>query len=102
MEQLLIFLLISLVLITYLDNYEMKIIPVYSFLWVVGRVLFRIGYGINPRYRSLGIMTHLLSTPFFFGVLFYLMYTRGFMYGVEVGGSAFGNGGGKIPPKTDL
>ena len=41
-EQALVFLMLSLVLTTYLDPSEMKIIPLYSLQWVVGRILFQI------------------------------------------------------------
>ena len=81
-EQALVFLMLSLVLTTYLDPSEMKIIPLYSLQWVVGRILFQIGYGINPLYRSLGMIMNILATFLFIGVVSYLIYTRGIMYGI--------------------
>lgn len=79
-EQVLVFLLFVLVLITYLQPAEMRIIPLYSIIFVVSRVLFRIGYGIHPKYRSCGMLTLFLSHFIIAGFIMYMMYTRGFMY----------------------
>lgn len=101
-EQLILFLTITLALTTYLDGAEMKLIPLYSVLWVIGRILFRIGYGINSKYRSFGMFTNLSSSLFFLCVVGYLMYIRGFMYGIpseiatRVGGASDGT------PKAEL
>ena len=84
LEQLLVFLLLVVTLTTYLDPSEMRIIPLYSLTFIVGRVLFMIGYSIKPRYRSLGVVTNLCSSSFFIGYITYLMYLRGFMYGILV------------------
>jgi hypothetical protein len=81
LEQLLVFLLLIVTLTTYLEPLEMRIIPLYSLTFIVGRVLFTIGYSIKPRYRSLGVVTNLSSSSFFVGYVIYLMYLRGFMYG---------------------
>ena len=51
-EQLLVFLMTCLVLTTYLDNTELCILPLYSLLWVTGRLTFAIGYSIHPMYRT--------------------------------------------------
>ena len=82
-EQLLVFLMTCLVLTTYLDNTELRILPLYSLLWVTGRLTFAIGYAVHPKYRSLGMWIGFLTTYFFIGVIAYLVYTRGFMFGVE-------------------
>lgn len=89
-EQLLVFLMIALVLTTYLDTADMKLLPIFTLLWVTGRILFRIGYSVNPNYRSVGMVTNFGSSFFFVGVIFYLMYTRGFMYRIatEQGGGS--------------
>ena len=81
-EQLLCFLLLVFALTTYLEPEEMRIIPLYSLSFIVGRILFMIGYTINPKYRSFGIAINFFATFFFIGYTIYLMYTRGFMYGV--------------------
>lgn len=95
-EQTLLFLLITLTLTTYLDPAEMKIIPLYSLLWIIGRVLFNIGYRIHPKYRSLGMLISLVTTAFFIAVTGYLMCTRGFMYGIV------SIAGAEMPPKAEL
>lgn len=89
LEQTLAFLMITLVLTTYLESAEMRIIPAYSALWVVGRFFFWLGY---PSYRSFGMSFTLIPIPFFLGYIGYLMYTRGLMYGVpsSIGGVATG------------
>lgn len=98
-EQTLLFLMTSFVLTTYLEASEMRILPVYSILWLIGRILFSIGYGVHPKYRTFGMVINLLSTSFFIGVVGYLMYTRGFMYGVASVGGGAGTG---IPAKSEL
>ena len=83
MEQIALFLMITLALTTYLDGAEMKILPLYSIQWVIGRILFRIGFGIHPKYRSFGMLMNLYaSAPYFICLVAYLVYTRGFMYGI--------------------
>lgn len=78
-EQTLVFLMINLTLTTYLDSAEMKILPIYTLLWLVARFFFRIGYGINPKYRSFGMLISVETSVVFIGVIFYLMYNRGFL-----------------------
>lgn len=82
-EQSLLFLMICLVLATYLEGSELRILPLYSILWVTGRISFTIGYRVNPKYRTFGMATTFIPGLFFLGVIPYLIYTRGFMYGVE-------------------
>lgn len=86
-EQTLVFLMINLTLTTYLDASEMKILPIYTLLWLVARFFFRVGYGINPKYRSFGILISVEASAVFIGVIFYLMYYRGFLvYSCSGGG----------------
>ncbi len=84
-EQILVFLMITLTLTSYLDASEMKILPVYTLLWLFARILFRIGYGINPRYRAFGMLTCMHCSGVFIAVIFYLVYTRGFLPSSGVG-----------------
>ena len=81
-EQLLVFLLLVVALTTYLEPSEMRIIPLYSLAFIVGRVLFMIGYSIHPKYRSAGMGINFNLSFFFIGYIIYLMYLRGFMYGI--------------------
>ena len=78
-EQALILMFLVLTMTTYLQFQEMKVIPIYSGLWVLGRMLFRIGYGINPRYRTLGMGIHNCTSFYFFFLIFYLIFSRGLM-----------------------
>ena len=82
-EQLLVFLLLVVTLTTYLEPSEMRIIPLYSLAFIVGRVLFMIGYSISPKYRSYGFAINFFSNVFSIGYVIYLMYLRGFMYGTD-------------------
>ena len=81
LEQLLCFLLLVVTLITYLEPSEMRIIPLYSLAFIVGRVLFMIGYSFGPLYRGTGMHINFNLSFFFIGYIIYLMYLRGFMYG---------------------
>ena len=83
MEQLLSFLLLVLALTTYLEPMEMRIIPLYSLAFIVGRVLFIIGYTIGPQYRSVGMSVNFFSSLFIVGHVIYLIYTCGFVYGIH-------------------
>lgn len=82
-EQIMLFLIATLILMTYLETSEMKIIPIFASHWVIGRILFNIGYRIGAPYRSLGMLSNAFSTFFFLGLACYLAYTRGFMYGIS-------------------
>ena len=81
-EQLLAFLLLVLTLTIYLEPSEMRIIPLFSLTSFIGRVLFIIGYNIGPRYRGAGMYINGCSCLVFLGYSIYLIYLRGFMYGI--------------------
>lgn len=84
LEQFIVFTVCSLVLITFLNTpEEMRLVPLYSTVFIVGRILFRVGYGISWRYRTWGMHMNLHSTAFIIALLAYLMLTRGFMFGLE-------------------
>ena len=89
-EQVLCSSLFVLVLITYLEPSEMKIIPLLSFSFIVGRLLFIIGYSIDPLYRVAGIIMNFNSLGFFIVCIFYLIYRRGLMHNIQF--SATGDG----------
>ena len=72
-----------LIATAYFDTPEiMKIIPLYSFTFVFGRVAFRVGYGLGPKYRSMGMITNLLSFWILVTIVAYLMFTKGLVYGL--------------------
>ena len=81
-EQLFCILLVILVLITYLEPSEMKIIPLLSISFAVGRLLFIIGYSISPLYRVAGIIINFFSIMSMTVCIIYLMYSRGLMYNI--------------------
>lgn len=98
LEQLIAWLVGTGVLMTYIDGEEMRLVPLYCTSFVVGRVLFRIGYGIHPKYRGLGFMVNVTSGTFILGLVLYLMFTRGLMFGIETAdlGAEAGMPGGKV------
>ena len=92
MEQLVLFNLLLLVLLTYLEPAEMKIVPLLSLYFIAARLLFIIGYSIVPLYRVLGIIMNFDLTFFFVGCIAYLMYSRGFMYNIPFSNGGSGDG----------
>ena len=81
-EQLLVFLLLVLTMTSHLEPSEMRIIPLYSLTFFIGRVFFMIGYSFGPRYRGAGMYINACLGLFFLGYSIYLIYLRGFMYGI--------------------
>ena len=88
LEQFVVAFTISLTTATYLDTpEELKLLPIYTFMFVTGRIAFRIGYGLSPWLRTAGIGCNFCSTILMFVILVYLISTRGFLYGI--GGPIF-------------
>ena len=84
LEQFLVFMVCTLVLITFLNTpEEMRLVPLYTTTFIVGRILFRIGYGISWKYRGCGMAINFFSTWFITGLIIYFMFTRGFMFGLD-------------------
>ena len=75
LEQLALFLLTVGALMTYLEGEEMRLIPLYSFVFFVGRILYRLGY---PNYRVVGFFMSIFPSAFFGGLTAYFMFSRGF------------------------
>lgn len=75
LEQLAVFVLTTLALMSYLEGEEMRLIPLYSFNFVTGRIIYRIGY---PNHRAWGFTMTLFSSVFVSGLIVYFMITRGF------------------------
>ena len=101
-EQIMLFLLISIVLVTYLDQSEMKILPLFASHWVIGRILFNIGYRLGFQYRSFGMVCNIFATVFFFGLAFYFVYSRGYWFGLVTTTSATGTRQGASNTKGEL
>ena len=83
-EQLLCILLVVLVLITYLEPPEMKIIPLLSISFATGRLFFIIGYSISPVYRVAGVIMTFFPIVCMTICNIYLMYVRGLMYNIPL------------------
>ena len=82
-EQFSILFLSSIILITFLESpEEMRLIPLYSLLFVISRILFRIGYAINPGFRAWGFHANMYANFFIVGLIIYFTMTRGFMFGI--------------------
>ena len=81
LEQTCIYVMMALLLATLLEREEMKYVFLSMILFLVGRVLFWVGYGIHPAYRKAGnvvtfgtaLTSLLLST--------YLLCSHGLMLG---------------------
>ena len=69
----------QLVLATYLDSESMKIIPILVTWFVIGRILFKIGY---PRQRTFGVSLTMFSTLATYFYCFYCFYKHGMTFGV--------------------
>lgn len=54
---------------------QLKLIPIYSFLFVFGRIAFRVGYGISSKHRAFGMSMNLHIVGFMLIYLFYLFLT---------------------------
>ena len=75
LEQLAVFVLTTLALMSYVQGEEIRLIPVYSFTFFVGRILYRIGY---PNHRGFGFGMTMLPSFFLCALTVYFMVTRGF------------------------
>ena len=88
LEQFVVAFVITLTAATYLDTAEeLKLLPIYAFMFVAGRIAFRIGYGLSPWLRVTGMACNFYSTFLMLVVLVCLISTRGFLYGL--GGPTF-------------
>lgn len=69
---------------TYLDTSQhLKLLPIYSFVFVTARVVFRLGYGMHdPIYRGLGISAQFTSNLILLAILLHHMWTYGFLHGL--------------------
>jgi hypothetical protein len=78
LEQFVVGLSLMLIVAAYTDNPQvLRLLPVYSFVFTVGRILFWIGYTIYPFYRTFGMSAGFMSTYFMFGMVIYYSWTNG-------------------------
>ena len=69
-----------LALTVYLEQAEMKLVPLFVLSFVVGRILFIVGYKIHPlKFRACGISMNFGSTFLTLGLIGYFIYSRGLM-----------------------
>ena len=88
LEQTVIAVGVLFVATTYFNEPDlMKIVPIFVLAFIISRILFRIGYGISPYYRLIGIIMTFLNTGLLAIYVMYLMYTQGFMF--DLGGVAY-------------
>lgn len=79
LEQTVLAFFLVLTLTVYLQQAEMKLVPLFVVSFVVGRVLFIAGYKISPKFRSCGVLTNFGSTFVVLAIVGYYIYSRGFM-----------------------
>lgn len=83
LEQLIVFLLSTAIIATYLVREELKLIALNAIIFTLGRILFRIGLGIHPKYRGIGVWCGFSAQAFILGLCIYSLYTHGLMHGLE-------------------
>ena len=85
LEQLVMFSVGLLSLSTLLETQqELCFIPVLCVLFIAARVLFAIGYSIQPRYRVIGMCMNFLLLFFIIGAHVKFFYERGLLWKLEL------------------
>ena len=78
LEQFVIALTLMLTVAAYTDGLQvLRLLPVYSMVFTVGRILFWIGYSMHPLYRTTGMSMTLVSCYVMFGIVLYYSWTKG-------------------------
>ena len=78
LEQFVLGLTLMLILAAYTDNPQvLRLLPVYSFVFTFGRIVFWIGYSIGSIYRAVGIITNFTSSNIMLGMALYYSWTNG-------------------------
>ena len=83
LEQLTVFLVSTVVLATYLEGEELKLVPLNALVFTVGRIFFRVGYGVHPKYRGVGVWCSFSAQSIVLALCIYMLYTRGILFGLE-------------------
>ena len=84
-EQLVLGVMLMLITATYTDSPQvLRLLPIYSILFVIGRVLFRIGYRKTNHcaYRETGMSMNLSSTIIMIGMVAYYFCMKGLSTGI--------------------
>lgn len=66
---------------------QLRLLPIYAAVFVMGRVVFLIGLKMNPLYRTAGFASTLGSLYILFGVVVYSLWTKGLLGGLGDQGS---------------
>ena len=74
LEQFVVKVILSLTLCTILESNELILLPVFTFLFLLGRLTFALGY---PKYRSFGFIMHITSNTFVIGLISYRLFING-------------------------
>ena len=104
MEQFAVFCICAIALAIFTDTPEqMKFVPLYTAAFIIGRVLFRIGYGFQTStvYRGLGMTMNFGSNYCVLAYILYQMCTEGFMIGLKTLPMS-GDAGGAIEGRVEL
>lgn len=83
LEQLVVFLISTAILATYLVGEQLKFVALNAVVFTVGRILFRIGYGIHPKYRGVGAVCSFTGQAVILSLCIYYIYTKGILHGLE-------------------
>lgn len=81
LEQFLFHFVGQIVLCTYLTSESMKVIPILVVLFVVARIIYKIGYQTEPMMRSYGFGSTFLPTLVVYGYCIYCFAVYGPGYG---------------------
>ncbi|CAF1200653.1 unnamed protein product [Adineta ricciae] len=77
LEQLVVKVILSFTLCTVLQSNELTLLPVFTLLFIFGRLTFALGY---PKYRSFGFLMNLSSTIFILGLISYRLFISGIIF----------------------
>ncbi len=78
LEQFVVGLTLMLIIAAYTDNPQvLRLLPVYSFVFTVGRIVFWIGYSIGSIYRAIGMLANFTSSNIMVGMALYYIWTNG-------------------------
>lgn len=83
-EQLTVYLMSTAILSTYLVGEQLKLVALNALVFTVGRLLFRVGYGIHPKYRGVGVWCFMTGQALILSLCIYFLYSHGVMYGLEL------------------
>lgn len=84
-EQFLLNFVNQLILVTYLTENQLKLIPVINLIFLIGRLTFYLGYLISPDYRTFGFMVTFIPNLAMLGYNSYFLATRpSFLIGSDV------------------